>query len=433
VSGAPETFDVSVRALASGGAGVADLPDGRVVFVPRTLPGERARIRIRKERPRWAAGEMETLLEASPRRVEPPCPVYDQCGGCQLQHVPYEEQLEWKGRFVQDALTRIAGLEDVAAPVVVPSPRQLEYRSRVSFTLRRLRGGRVAAGYHGLGRPAHVVDVEACLLAEPAVAGAWRGLRAAWGKGARLLPPGGQLRLTLRAVGSAVELLVEGGGGAWDPGRLLDAVEGLEAVWHRPEAPRGSPAELVAGTAGAGGGVAFEQVNRDAARALRAHVLDRIERLGTAPGHAVDAYCGVGVYGRALAEAGWSVTGIERDEAAVAAARLDAPAGFTVVPGSVEARLEAALPADLVVVNPPRSGLESAATERLLGRPPAHVVYVSCDPGTLARDIRRLSARYALDDVAAFDMFPQTAHVESVVVLTRRDPAEDGQIQGATA
>ncbi len=421
-----ELFDVSVRALAAGGAGVADLPDGRVAFVQRTAPGDRARVRLRKSRRRWAEASVERLLQASDARVEPPCPQYAGCGGCRLQHLPIEVQRRWKGRFVADALERIGGLGTVEPPEVGASPDAFGYRSRMTFTLRRLRDGRVVAGLHALGRPAHVVDVPDCLLAVGAVREAWGALREAWGPGARLLPAGGRLRLGLRATDAGVELRVEGGTPGWDAEPVLRAVEALSAVWHHPdgvEAAAGS-GEPVAGTSSAGGGVAFEQVNRRAADLLRAHVLRRIEEAEPDAGRAIDAYCGTGAYGRTLAERGWQVVGIEVDEAAVQAARSGAPGGFDVRRAEVGAALGGAFPADLLVVNPPRGGLEDGVVERVLEGAPRTVVYVSCDPGTLARDLGGLSSAYRLADLSAFDLFPQTAHVESVAVLTRAAEGE---------
>ena len=417
---------VTVRALASGGAGVADLPDGRVVFVQRTAPGDVARVRVNKSRPRWAEASVERLIEASPERVEPPCPVYDTCGGCRLQHLPHSVQLEWKGRWISDALARIGGMPDVAPPEVVSSPDDFGYRSRVTFTLRRLKGGYVVAGYHALGRPAHVIDVKACPLAEVPISEAWTALRGGWGDGAARLPGGGRLRLTLRNAQGGVELLVEGGAAGWDAAPLLEAVPTLTAAWHRPGATEESDGHpiLVAGTPTAGGGVSFEQVNRDAAELLRAHVLRRIEESEPEPGRAVDAYCGVGAYGRELAARGWSVVGIESDPLAVEEAQREAPAGFEATVGLVATALPDALPADLLLVNPPRQGLESGVVDEILASPPRLLVYVSCDPGTLARDLKGLAPRYALSDVAAFDLFPQTAHVESVAVLSRIEGEE---------
>jgi 23S rRNA (uracil1939-C5)-methyltransferase len=424
-----DAVDVEVRALASSGAGVADLPDGRVVFVQRTSPGDRARVRVVKSRPRWAEGTLLRLVEAAPDRVDPPCGFYDRCGGCRLQHVPYPLQLEWKGRFVADALQRIGGLSNADVAPVSASPRTYGYRSRVTFTLRRLRGGHVVAGYHALDRPAHVIDVDGpCLLADDALNRTWAALRAGWGEGARLLPSGGRLRLTLRLADAGTELLVEGGEEGWDAGALQRGVPELSAVWHLARDVEGA-AELRGGAEGEGGGVAFEQVNREAAALLRAHVLRVVSARYPVPGAAVDAYCGDGVYGRALAAEGWTVTGIEADPAAVP---TELPDGFSLVTGLVEDHVARALPADLLVLNPPRAGLDPAVPPRILSDPPQIIVYVSCDPGTLARDVRALAPGYVVDDVAGFDLFPQTAHVETVAVLSRRDESASGP-QGETS
>jgi 23S rRNA (uracil1939-C5)-methyltransferase len=164
------------------------------------------------------------------------------------------------------------------------------------------------------------------------------------------------------------------------------------------------------------GARAFLQVNPAAAERLHAAV---IEVAAAAPGtRVVDAYCGVGVYGRSLARAGARVIGIELDPEAAAAAREGAPEGFDVLEGSVEARLAEALPADLAIVNPPRTGLHERVPTLLAAQPPIRLLYVSCDPATLARDMARLPG-YRLEGLRSFDLFPQTAHVETLAVLAR--------------
>lgn len=406
---------VDVRAIAAGGAGVADLPDGRVVFVPRTAPGDRASIRIVKSRPRWAEGSLQHVDEPSPDRRAPLCSVYDKCGGCQLQHLPYAQQLRWKGRIVADQLTRIGHLSDVEPPEVVPSPKETEYRNRISFTLRRLRGGHVVAGFHALGRPAHVIDVRGeCVLPRRALHEAWKALRAGWGEGARLLPAAGRLRLTLRETARGVALVVDGGADSWSAAPLAEAVSGLVAIWHRAGGATSEP-RLLEGTFD-DGGTAFGQVNPEVAAAMRAYVGDVA---GTGE-RAVDAYCGVGLYGHALAEKGWTVTGIERDPAACEEATRSAPSGFTVLQGTVESMLSKVLPADLLIVNPPRAGLDPDALRIVAGGGARRLVYVSCDPATLARDVAGLANGYATGPVRCFDLFPQTAHVETVLAMSAR-------------
>lgn len=419
---------VRIDAIAAGGEGVGRLDDGRVVFVHRTAPGELAEIQLLQQKPRWARGRLLRVLERSPARREPPCPHYAECGGCTLEHLVYPAQLAAKSRIVADALARIGGI-DVEPPEVVASPREQRYRNRVSFALRRLGRGRVVAGFHALHDPQRIVKIDgACLLPESPIARVWDRLRAAWGPDARRLPAGERLRLTLRATARGeVSLLVEGGFSPGRPQELLDAVDGLVSLWHR--AGNAEP-ELVAGAPGLPetwgeesfelSGAAFLQVNREAAARLEAHVL---ELARPADGlRVIDAYCGVGLHARRLARAGAQVIGIELDPVAVAEARRGAPDGVRFEAARVEQRLPELLPADLVILNPPRAGIAEEVAAALAARPPERIVYVSCDPATLARDLRRLGGTFRLSGLRCFDLFPQTAHVETVVLLTRGAP-----------
>jgi 23S rRNA (uracil1939-C5)-methyltransferase len=416
---------VRIDSIAAGGEGVGRLEDGRVVFVHRTAPGELAEIRLIQQQKRWARGRLLRVLEPSAERRPPPCRFFAECGGCTLEHLTYDAQLRAKARIVADALARIGGLE-VEAPEVVRSPREQRYRNRVSFALRRLGRGQVVAGFHALHDAERVLDIDGdCLLPEEPIARVWDRLRAAWGPDARRLPSGERLRLTLRATAAgAVSLLIEGGYSAGQPQELLDAVDGLTSVWHRPGE---ATAELLAGAPGLPetwgdeafevSGTAFLQVNRAAAALLEEHV---IAQCGEPAGLAVvDAYCGIGLHARRLARAGARVVGIERDSDAVAAARRDAPAGASFKTGPVEELLPAHLPADLVILNPPRAGIVPEVVAALAAAPPARLIYVSCDPATLARDLKRLGAAFRPESVRCFDLFPQTAHVETVVLMRR--------------
>ncbi len=414
--------DVRVRAIASNGSGVADLPDGRVVFIPRTAPGDHARVRLGKVKRKWAQASLVELLEHAPNRIDAPCPLYHACGGCTLQHLPYEDQLAWKSAFVADALKRIGGLE-VDPPNVLPSPEVFGYRNRVSYSLRRLRGGRVVAGFHALERPGHVIDVAGeCMLPEASLRTAWTALREGWGGGARHLPPGGRLRLTLRSAEDRVALVVDGGSSGWSASALAESVPALGAIWHRPSGAtratlvRGSEVVEQGGSDAARWvGDSFLQVNTALGHALRDFVLRRAEGAS----RVVDAYCGVGAYARELARRGAEVTAIEVDPAACSAAKHDAPDKLDIVQGRVEQRLAAVLPTELLILNPPRAGLHDSVPDVIRSAAPDRVIYVSCDPATLARDVARLTDTYTLVEIQAFDLFPQTAHVETVAVLAR--------------
>jgi 23S rRNA (uracil1939-C5)-methyltransferase len=432
---------VAIRGIAAGGAGVGTLPDGRVVFVHRTAPGDRVQLRVTEGKERWARGLLEAVLAPGPDRVSPPCPLYDRCGGCTLQHLSAEARLRAKGALVGDALRRIGKLE-VEDPVVRPAPSESHYRNRVTFTLLRHPGGRVTAGFHALERPGRIVDVDdRCLLPEPALGEVWAGLRRWWGSGAERLPAGERLRLTLRAVDTGAVLTVEGADGEdGDPEGLLESVPGLRAVWRAPGGGR-TPV-LLAGEADTRmtwegipipmAASAFVQVNRAAATPLLEATL---ALAGPVEGlRVVDAYCGVGVVGRRLAAQGATVTGIEMDPEAARAARGEVggevelagpgpvpspPGHWTVVEARVEDALPELLPADLVLLNPPRTGLHPSIPEGLREARVPHIVYTSCDPATLARDLARLGPAYRVESLQAFDLFPMTAHVETLVSLRR--------------
>jgi 23S rRNA (uracil1939-C5)-methyltransferase len=364
------------------------------------------------------------LVTPGTQRREAPCPFYDRCGGCTLEHLRYEAQLEAKARIVADAISRIGRLQ-VELPEVVPSPLTERYRNRVSFALRREESGRVVAGFHSLGDPDEIVDIDGrCLLPEDPIARVWDQLRASWGPDARRLPSGERLRLTLRGTAEgAVSLLVEGGFASGRPQELVELVEGLESVWHRPG---DGAARLLAGaeylTERWGNeelplaGEAFLQVNRGAARLLEEYLLAIAGDVSGA--RVVDSYCGVGLYAQALARAGAKVVGIELDRHAIVAARAAEAPGVDFRQGTVEELLPGALPATLVVLNPPRVGIAPEVADALLAEPPDRIIYVSCAPATLARDLRRLADRFQLDGVRAFDLFPQTAHVETVASLS---------------
>lgn len=421
-------METEIESIAAGGEGVGRLPDGRAVFVQRTAPGDRVEVALTAEHPRWARGRVVTMRHPSELRRDPPCVFQADCGGCALEHLQYPAQLQAKARIVADALTRIAR-RDVEEPEVVASPREFRYRNRVSFTLRRLPDGPVA-GFHRASDPDRILDIDGrCLLPESPISEAWDALRKGWGRDAGHLPGGRELRLTLRATsGGAVSLLVENGESTGDPDTLLAAVPALRSIWHRP---RNGEMELLAGDPvltehwGGGeielGGAAFLQVNREAGALLEDWVA---ERAGPAEGtRVVDAYCGVGLLADRLAASGAEVVGIELDAEAVRAARTRSAARF--VAGRVEDFLSDELPADLLIVNPPRPGLDPAVVDAITRQPPPRLIYISCNPATLARDIARLGEGYEIRSIRSFDLFPQTAHVETVVELVRHSEGEE--------
>lgn len=416
--------EVEIQRVDSAGRGVGTLPSGKVVFVPRTAPGDRVQVEIAKEKTRWAQGKALRWLQEGPSRRTPPCPRFLECDGCALQHLHYAEQLVWKSRSVGDALRRLGGLE-TGDPEVVPSPSELRYRNKMTFTLRRLGGGRVVAGLREFGRPSRVLDLgPECLLPEEHLSLLWGELREGWGPEASLLPPGRELRLTLQGAASGAGLVIRGGEGDGDPHTLLARVPGLSSIWRedRGRPPRhlaGLPAVAVEWEDGripitAGG---FVQVNRGAGEILYHYV---IEEAGTVEGRrVVDAYCGQGLLGRSFAEAGADVVGIDIAPPATRDTPIPSRGSLRVVGGAVEEELQGLLPADLVILNPPRAGLDESVPVILRTHQVERIVYVSCDPATLARDLRRLGDSFRPTGIRCFDLFPQTGHVETVVSLVR--------------
>ena len=412
---------VLIESVAAGGDGVGHLADGMTVFVPRTAPGDRVALSRVRRRRRHARAEPAKLLERSRDRVAPLCGHFerDGCGGCQWQHLSLEAQHGAKRRLVGDALRRLGGLA-VEDPELTSSPRAFGYRATITLTV-RWRGAAPVVGFHratGEGEGAgEVFPLERCEIARPEVAALWAAVRPAVDS----LPRGEDVRLKLRVAHDAsLHLIVNGGDRAWTtPQPLAEAAlrAGCPAtVWWQPS---GGAVRRMAGPAADKASVAFEQVNAEVAEALRAAVLDAVP----AEAHTVlDLYAGTGEVALALARRGCAVASVEAEDAAVRLAVERARAeGLAVraVAARVEDRLAGLLPADAVVVNPPRTGLAPEVTGALAGEPPAALVYVSCDPATLARDLKRLGAVPARLVLRCFDMFPQTSHVETLAVLRR--------------
>ncbi len=417
---------LEISSIIAGGDGLARSGDGPVVFVPRSATGEQVEVELVESHRQWSRGRILRVVAASPDRRQAPCPLYSSCAGCQLQHLDYPAQLRAKAGIVADSLRRLGGIER-DPPEVVASPKQLGYRNRVTFILRRSAGA-VVAGYHSYPDATMITDIPRCPLAEDPINSAWAALRGAWGEQAERLPAGEELRLTLRASESGeVGLAVGGGSGYGEPDALLSAVDNLVSIWGlgrdgEIEWYSGEPrlneawGEHNLGLAGN----TFLQVNREVATYLDTYVL---ELCGHVAGQRViDAYCGFGTRTLQLAWRGARAVGIDSDREAIVVAKrgaVESGAAARYIAERVERALARELPADTVLLNPARRGVERPAIQALLERPPSRIVYVSCDPATLARDLKALGERFQVETCRAFDMFPQTAHVETVVTLAR--------------
>jgi len=399
---------LEIASIAAGGDGVAR-SEGIVVFVPRTAPGDVARVSVARAK-RFARGRLLSLDAPSPARVEPPCPHYtlDRCGGCQLQHLAYDAQREAKRAIIGDALRRI-GRRAADDPVVEPSDAQWRYRRKLTLHLRRVASGWIA-GLHPYDDPVEVFDLRDCPITDERVLAVWAELRPAFDA----LPRERALRVAVRLLEGGAAVTVEGGRRWADPEALLSAAPSVSEIWWRPE--EGTLRLVAARTHEHLAGAAFVQVNSGVAARLRERLLDRVRAYD--PAHVVDAYAGTGATAVPLAEDGRRVTAIELDRAAVESLETRLAPPSRVIGGRVEAHIERALPADVVLLNPPRTGVDervSAALEAQRGAVRA-LFYVSCDPATLARDLARMPS-YRLLGVRGYDMFPHTAHVETLCEL----------------
>ena len=405
---------VAITAIAAGGEGVGRLADGRAVFVARTAPGERIRLREGvKLHKSFARGELAEIVAPGAARVTAPCPHYvqDHCGGCQLQHVTYEAQLAAKQAIVGDALRRIAKL-DVGDPEIVEAVEEWRYRAKLSLAVKG-GGGRVrAVGLHPYDRPAAVFDLKDCHIADFKLMALWRELK----QRLELLPARlTHLILRLDREGRR-HVIAESSGEPWLNSEVLRAAlpDGANVIcWWQPV---DGAARVVAGPATGFPATAFEQVNPEMGTIARGWA---VEQLGDVRGAVVwDLYGRIGDTAVALAERGAQVVSVDADEKAIDwARRREVPRPVRFIAGRAEDVLPTLPEPSAVVVNPPRAGLHWNVTLRLTGQPVNRLIYVSSDPATLARDLHRLSATYRVTGVRAFDFFPQTAQVETVAVL----------------
>jgi 23S rRNA (uracil1939-C5)-methyltransferase len=356
--------DLKIEDIAFGGKGVAR-EQGKAVFVPYTIESELVSAEIVREKKQFAEAELVEVKQASPDRVEPQCPYFGRCGGCAYQHISYEHQLAIKWRQVRDALQRIGKLKNVPMRPIIASPKQYGYRNRI--TVHAEEG---VIGFYR--RDSHqLLDVEACPISSDEVNGALADLRSQ--------PRVRDGHYALRASASA---------------RV------------------------------------FSQTNDEVANALRDLVVNLVppnqELL-------IDAYCGAGFFAKALLDKFERVIGIDWDKFAIAAAKENVTEKETYIAGDVEeelqkvgavhpnrppgandagnGRLRSIAPTTLIV-DPPATGLSENVRKAVIDLAPQTLIYVSCNPPTLARDLRELQERFALESVTPLDMFPQTAEIE---------------------
>ncbi|MCB1236666.1 MAG: class I SAM-dependent RNA methyltransferase [Verrucomicrobiae bacterium] len=393
-----EEIELTIDSQSNLGHGIGRL-DGWVVFVAFSLPGEKVRARVYRNAPNYSEADLVAVLEPSPDRVEPVCPLFGDCGGCQYQNFAYSAQLDWKRRQVAELLEHLAGIVFPVDPVV-PSPAEFGYRSKITPHFQRPRDGRIEAiGFLKHGRRQQVTDVPRCPIASESINARLEKLRAEVRANALSFQKGATLLLRDSADGSVV----------------TDATAVCEEVVNgvRFEFPAGE----------------FFQNNPHILPAFTGHVAAEASAGGRMR-HLVDAYCGSGLFCLTAAEHFEQAAGIEISAAAVDWARRNAEnngiANCRFVGGeahAIFAEIENAFPPaeTAVVIDPPRKGGTPEFLDQLRRFGPARVVYVSCNPATQMRDLKTLTADglYRLTRVRPFDLFPQTRHLECVVTLEK--------------
>lgn len=419
---------------------------GRVVFVPDTVPGDHLRVRLQHVKSQYAYGSLLEILQPSPQRVRPSCIVADKCGGCQWQCVDYRAQLVAKEQLVQAAIARIGHLEPHVFLPILAAPAPFGYRNKVTYPLGR-RHGRVVAGYYQKGSH-RIVNLNQCPVQDPRLNPLLATIKAdlqRWSIYDELKGSPGFRHLGLRIgqrTGEQLITLVLAG----ELPRDFDAqaqhwykqfadVVGICINFNSQRGNRifGSQTQVLAGRpylreslAGIEfhiGATTFFQVNTAQAEQLVRTLENWLALSGTE--HLLDLYCGIGTLSLPLARsAGW-VTGVECHPDSVAQAIANARHNGLTNTEFICAAVEAWLPhwhkaVDVVLLDPPRKGCDRAVLDALLKQHPPRIVYVSCHPATLARDLGYLcqTGAYQLTKVQPLDMFPQTTHVETIALLT---------------
>ena len=440
---------VTVTGIGSELQGVGRWEDGRAVFIPGALPGETVEAECLKEAERFVEARLASVLSPAPCRKNPDCPVYGQCGGCRARHMTYEASLAFKRQIVEAALIRIGGLADPQVRETLGMAEMPDrYRNKAEYAVCPGPDGRPRVGLRAAGSAAFV-PVEDCLLQHPASVAAARAAErwmqthglSAW-DGRQGCVRGvvtrvnhrGELMLVL--VTATSEPLAAPAQSLWEA--VAQAAPGLVSLYRLESAPRPTHAldgraRLLLGQATltdrllgldfALAPQAFFQVNRAQTEVLYTQALEAAGLTGCE--EVLDAYCGAGTISLVMAKKARRVTGVEIVLQAVENARENARRNGVAnarflqgdAPKVIGRLLREGEKPDVVCVDPPRKGVDARLLDTLLSVRPARIVYVSCNPATLARDLRRLAPAYRLEYAQPVDMFPWTEHVETVCCL----------------
>ncbi len=461
-----QIVEVEITDLSDSGEGVGRW-EGRVIFVPDTVPGDRLLVKLIRVKPQYASGKIEKLLEPSQQRTRPQCIVADKCGGCQWQHVEEGCQLEAKQNQVIQALQRIGGFQEPPVAPILPSPSPLGYRNKVTYPLGLSATGQVQAGYYQ--KSSHrLINLNQCPVQDERLNPLLKEVKEdiqkrRWtiyneGKNTGILRHlslrigrrTGEILLTLIANGSPKNRKRELPGIETQARQWLDRYPHLVGIGINYNSSTtnvifGKETDCIAGRSylhEVFGGLQFQlradtffQVNTEAAEGLLERIIAELNLQGSET--IVDAYCGIGTFSLPLAkklqELGdrspteIQVIGLEAQPEAIEQAKINAELNNLTNTSFSRGKVEKLLPQlevkpDIVLLDPPRKGCDAEVVATLRQILPSCIIYISCKPATLARDLQLLceGGDYELTKVQPADFFPQTSHVECVAILRRK-------------
>ncbi len=439
-----QLISCTIDGFGSSGEGVGHY-NGYTLFIDGALPGEVVQVKLTECHKRYAKARLFRIITASDDRVDPPCPLFGKCGGCQLMHLSYPKQLEMKRKRVSDALVRIGKIQNVEVPPCLPSPETLSYRNKIQLPVRKTQTG-TALGLYAKGSH-HLVELEGCLIHSPLGESVYKEVRKQLL--ASLIAPydpetgTGQLRHVLirTALKREEVLLIFVTNQAPNKALLelaqtiMGAHSAIKGVVHNKQEGRdnlilgkeytvlcgsGSIQERLSHLTFTISPASFFQINPAQAEIVYAKAIEYAALSGEET--VLDAYCGVGTLSLFFAQSAKQVIGVESVPEAIEDAQANALCNgienTRFVAQTAETFIETLSNIDLVLLNPPRSGCETAFLDGIGRLLPQKLIYISCDPATLARDIAYLGKfGYNLSLIQPYDMFPQTAHVESVSLL----------------
>jgi len=418
--------NLTIEKMIYGGDGLARLPNGKAVFMPFVVDGEEVSATIVEEKTGFARARVTEILKPSANRVVPCCPYFENCGGCHYQHADYAAQLEIKRSVLRDTLRRTAKI-DWQEEIVTHSAEPWHYRNRTRLKVRG--GSDFAAGYYRMGSH-ELLAVEQCPISSPLIN---RAISEFWQMGRAQHVPVGIAEIELFADHLDSNLLLE----VYGELDSASAQKFLEDLRAGISATRGV-ALFVQGTGGIrraasvgepflgylSGGKSF-RVSAGSFFQVNRYLIDELVKVVTADARgktALDLYAGVGLFANHLAANFEQVIAVESAPTSVADLEANAVPNVSAVRSSTEQFLQRSqkLRTDLLVVDPPRAGLGGRTTKLLAAAGTPRIVYLSCDPATLARDLRTLlESGYRIERVHLFDLFPQTFHIETMVRLAR--------------